>query len=115
MTRYYEALAATTRAPLPSLATRDTAWLPVRVFDQECLIAADGSSVLERLAQQCSCVIVEDQDMRPEDVLRHLRRFSLYDLAVLDMTQTMGLVTNYSYLMWFTTEPAPPVEGERIW
>jgi hypothetical protein len=85
------------------------------MLDQECLIAADGSSVLERLAQQCSYVIVEDQDMRPEDVLRHVRGFTLYDLAVLDMTEAMGLVSNYSYLMWQTTKPAPAVEGERIW
>ncbi len=115
LTRYYEAFALDSGGRTADIPAPNVAWLPIRVFDQECLIATNGSSVLERLTQECSYVIVEDQDMRPEDVLRHLRRFSLYDLGVFDMTRAMGLVSNYSYLMWSTTQPTPPVEGERIW
>jgi hypothetical protein len=115
LTRYYEAFAVANGRRTPDVPAPNVAWLPIRVFDQECLIAANGLSVLERLTQHCSYVIVEDQDMRPDDVLHHLRAFSLHDLAVVDMTRTMGLVSNYSYLMWQTSQPAPPVDGNRIW
>lgn len=115
LTRYYGGfLVATSQLSGSSIAS-DEPWLPVREFDQRCLIAADGTSVLQRLLQHCAYVVVEDQDMAPDDLLRHMRAFSLSDVAVLDMTKTMGLVSNYSYLLWRNGEPLPSVEGDRIW
>jgi hypothetical protein len=89
--------------------------LPVRAFNPDSLTALDGSSVLELLCRQCAYVIVEDQDLRPSDMLDHLKDLSLRRLAVLDLTGAMGLKVNYSYLLWFRDRRVPPVEGARLW
>ena len=115
LTRYYQALLAMTGQARDESGTTEDAWLPIRSFDQQALVANDGSSVLARLAQECSYVVVEDQDLRAEDVLRHMRTFCLNQLAVLDMTQAMALTSNYSYLIWKTAEPMPSMAGTRIW
>ena len=89
--------------------------LPVRTFDPRALAAADGSSVLEHLCRQCTYVVVEDQDLRPKDMLDHLRAFSLRRVAALHLTRAMDLKANYCYLLWGTGSRRPPVEGERLW
>jgi hypothetical protein len=89
--------------------------LPVRSLDPESLVAADGASVIGRLLEQCDYLIVEDADLRPRDLIDHLRAFSLRGIAVQDMTRAMELKANYAYVLWPRGRRVPRLEGERIW
>jgi hypothetical protein len=114
LSSYYRALSMLAGSAAGTAQSSQVA-LPVRVFDPDSLIAIDGSSVLERICSQCAYVVVEDQDLRPVDMLGHLKALSLRGLAVLDLTRAMGLKENYCYLLWCATGRAPPVEGTRLW
>lgn len=88
--------------------------LPVRSLDPQSLVAADGASVIGRLLEQCDYLIIEGADLRPRDLIDHLRAFSLRGIAVQDMTRAMQLKANYAYVLWPTGRRAPRLEGERI-
>jgi hypothetical protein len=96
-------------------ADEDGLWLPVRGLDPQSLVAADGVSVIGRLLEQCDYLVVEDADLRPRDLIEHLRAFSLQGIAVQDMTRAMGLKANYAYVLWPRGGGAPRLKGERIW
>jgi hypothetical protein len=59
--------------------------------------------------------LVEDQDLRPDDLVEHLRRFGLRQLGAFDLTNSMKLKANYAYVLWDKGHPSPRLEGERIW
>jgi hypothetical protein len=96
-------------------AEEDGLWLPVRSLDPQSLVATDGASVIGRLLEQCDYLIVEDADLRPGDLINHLRAFSLEGIVVHDMTRAMGLTANYAYVLWPRGRKEPQLEGERIW
>jgi hypothetical protein len=96
-------------------AEEDSLLLPVRSLDPQSLVAADGASVIGRLLEQCDYMIVEDADLRPRDLIDHLRAFSLREIAVQDMTRAMELKANYAYVLWPKGLRVPRLEGERIW
>ena len=73
------------------------------------------ASVIGRLLEQCDYLIVEDADLRPVDLVNHLRAFSLGGIVVNDMTRAMGLTGNYGYVLWPKGRREPQLEGERIW
>lgn len=91
------------------------AWVPIRVFDPSSLTATDGASILDRLCRQCTYLIVEDQDMRPDDLGAHIERYSLEQLRAIDLTSSMGLKDNYAYLIWNKDQRTPDLEGRRLW
>lgn len=72
-------------------------------------------SVIGRLLEQCDYLIVEDADLRPRDLIDHLRAFALWGIAVQDMTRAMELKANYAYVIWPRGRREPRLEGERIW
>ncbi len=74
--------------------------LPLRAFNAECLVASDGASVVGRLLEHCDYLIVEDADLRPEELVEHLRTFSLQELTACDMTKALGLMGNHAYVLW---------------
>ncbi len=90
-------------------------WLPVRSVEPKSLVATDGASVIARLLEQCDYLVIEDADLRPYDLLDHLRAFSLQEIAVRDMTEPMGLTGNYAYVLWPRANSAPHLAGKRIW
>lgn len=91
-------------------------FLPVRTINPECLITLDGKSVISRLSEKCDYVIIEDADLRPQDLVTHMAGFSLHSLAVQDMTKALGLTENHAYVVWFRTGAEEPTfSGERIW
>jgi hypothetical protein len=112
---YYRALHVALTDGLDDRATMDEIRLPLRTFDRECLVAANGTSVLARLLDQCDYVVIEDADLRPDELIEHLRSFSLHHSAVLDMTRTLGLVGNQAYLIWADRDARPALAGEQIW
>jgi len=79
------------------------------------LVTNDGKSVMNRLVEECAYLIVEDADLRPCDLVDHMKAFSLTSVEVLDMTQAMKLKANYAYVMWRRPNWRPPLEGVQIW
>ena len=96
-------------------AGEDGLSLPVRSLDPQSLVADDGASVIGRLLEQCDYLIVEDADLRPRDLIDHLRAFSLRGIAVQDMTRAMELKANHAYALWPRGRTVPQLEGERLW
>jgi len=93
----------------------DGVCLALRAFDPGCLVASDGASVLGRLLEHCDHLIVEDADLRPEDLVEHLRIFSLHTMTACDMTKAMGLTGNYAYVLWPREGEEPQLGGEQLW
>jgi hypothetical protein len=112
---FYRALQLVSSADSGKEVPEDGVWLPLRALDPKCLVASDGASVLARLLQHCDYLIVEDADLRPKDLVEHLREFSLYTLAACDMTKPLGLSGNHAYVLWCRSGNEPPLPGERLW
>jgi len=115
LSEYYRALRLALAGDGEDVVSEDGVWLPLRALDPRCLIAADGTSVLARLLEHCNYLIVEDADLRPKDIVEHLRAFSLDGLAALDMTKALGLIGNHAYLLSSKGDKKPSLPGERIW
>jgi len=115
LSQFYRALQLASKASDGKRVPEDGLCLPLRTLDPECLVAADGASVLARLLEHCDYLIVEDADLRPNDLIEHLREFSLYTLAACDMTKTLGLSGNHAYVLWCRGGNEPPLRGERLW
>ena len=115
LSRFFQGLRLVSQSGADDDAEEDGLWLPVRSLDPESLVAADGASVIARLLEQCDYLIVEDADLRPVDLVNHLRSFALQRIAVHDMTRAMGLTGNYAYVLWHRGRRAPQLEGEWIW
>ncbi|MDP2674380.1 MAG: hypothetical protein Q8Q00_05685 [Dehalococcoidia bacterium] len=112
---FFQGLRFVSQSPGDDDAEEDGLWLPVRSLDPQSLVAADGASASGRLLEQCDYLIVEDADLRPRDLIDHLRAFSLRGIAVQDMTRAMELKANYAYVLWRRGRREPQLEGERIW
>jgi hypothetical protein len=115
LSEYYRALRLALADEGEDIVSEGGVWLPLRVLDPTCLIAGDGTSVLARLLEHCDYLIVEDADLRPKDIVEHLRAFSLDGLAALDMTKALGLVGNHAYLLSSKGAKKSSLPGERIW
>jgi hypothetical protein len=115
LSEYFRALQLALVDVREEVGPEDGAWLPLRALDPGCLIAADGTSVLARLLEHCDYLIVEDADLRPKDLVEHLRGFSLDGLAAVDMTKALGLTGNHADLLLSKGSKEPSLPGERIW
>ena len=89
-------------------------FLPVRSFNPECLVTSDGRSVISCLVENCDYGIIEDADLRLQDLVEHVKTFSLHSITIKDMTKALGLTGNYAYVIWLKSEPKeePNLGGE---
>jgi hypothetical protein len=115
LSEYYRALQLASPGAETAGQEHDGLWLPVRSFDPASLVTTDGASVLSRLLGHCHYLIVEDEDLRPKDLLDHHRTFSPENLMAEDVTSVMGLKGNYAYILWARDQRAPQLGGERLW
>ena len=115
LSRFFQGLRLISQSDPGDRAEEDRLWLPVRSLEPESLVTGDGASVIGRLLEQCDYFIVEDADLRPVDLVDHLRAFSLEGIPAYDMTRAMGLTGNYAYVLWPKGRREPQLEGERIW
>ena len=92
-------------------------FLPVRSFNPECLVTSGGRSVLSSLAENCDYVVIEDADLRPQDLIEHMETFSLHSITIQDVTKALGLTGNYAYIIWLKSKPEkePNFGGRCIW
>jgi len=114
LSEFYRALRLALAANSGKEVSEEEVCLPLRALDPECLVAADGASVLGRLLEHCDCLIVEDADLRPTDLVDHLRTFSLHTLTACGVTKKLGLTGNYAYVLCPRGREAP-LRGERLW
>ena len=90
--------------------------LPARSFRLDCLLTRSGDSLLGVLARLSNLVVVQDADLRPEDLTAHCRVARLDDLMALDTTRAVGLRGHFSYVIGKRTDPTMrDIGGERIW
>jgi hypothetical protein len=90
-------------------------FLPVRSFNPECLVTLNGKSVVSCLAENCDYIVIEDADLRPQDLIGHATRYSLGSLTICDMTKALMLKGNYLYVIWTRKAINPQLSGEQIW
>lgn len=97
-------------------APEEGLFLPIRRLNPECLVTLDSKSVISRLVENCDYVIIEDADLRPQDLIDHMTMFSLHSITIQDVTKALGLTGNYAYVVWSKTGTTQPdFLGERIW
>jgi hypothetical protein len=91
-------------------------FLALRRFRPECLLTSGGDSVLERLLDDCSLVVLQDADMRPQDLVAHRQRIRSPEVVAVDMTRSLGLKGHFSYALLRATDPGlESLMGERLW
>lgn len=69
------------------------------------------------LLENCDYIVIEDADLKPQDLINHLKKFFLGSLVAFDMTKALGLTGNYAYVIWPKNEAReePLFVGKRIW
>jgi len=60
-------------------------------------------------------IVIEDADLRPNDLIGHFTKHWFRTLAAYNMTEALGLKGNYLYVIWTDRGAAPQLAGERIW
>ncbi len=92
-------------------------FLPVRSFNPECLVTSNGRSVISCLVENCDYLVIEDADLRPQDLVDHMKTFSLHSITIQDLTKALGLTGNQAYVIWLNSKPKEEASfgGERIW
>lgn len=66
------------------------------------------------MLKRCDFVIIEDADLRPRELIEHMRGFSLHNIHVEDMTTALRLAGNYAYVLWNTPAGASPELGGGV-
>lgn len=99
---FYQGMYLMLRPKEPIGTPQEGIFSPVRSFNPECLITSDGKSVILRLTENCNYIIIEDADLKSQDLINHFKEFSL---------------GNYAYVVWSKNEirEVPNFVGERIW
>jgi len=90
-------------------------FLPVRSFNPECLVTSNGKSVISCLVEECDYIIIEDADLRPQDLIDHARRYSLGSLTICDMTKALKLKSIYLYIIRPGKVNNLQLTGDQIW
>ncbi len=115
LSSYFRGLSMLRHQNMAASSDDEGSTLVVRSLDPMSLVTRDDRSVMGRLVEECDYLIVEDADLRPCDLVDHMKAFSLTRVEVVDMTQAMKLKANYAYVMWRRPKERPPLEGVRIW
>lgn len=112
---YYRGIAILSNCEYSTLRDGGKYYLPLRSFNPQCLVTLYGKSILSSLANNCNYVIIEDADLKQQDLVNHCKTFSLDFLTIRDMTKALKLKGNYLYVIWAKNNFAPILEGEKIW
>jgi hypothetical protein len=115
LSEFYQGLYLLSRKADSHESPENGLFLPVRSFNPECLVTLNGKSVVSSLAENCDYIIIEDADLRPQDLIDHVTRYSLRSLTICDMTKALKLKGNYLYVIWTIKAINPQLSGEQIW
>jgi hypothetical protein len=114
---YYRGMYITERQENTAETPKEGLFLPVRSFNPECLVTSKGGSVLSCLVDNCDYVVIEDADLRPQDLVEHMKAYSLHSITIQDMTKALGLTGNRAYIAWSKNKlkQKPNFGGALIW
>lgn len=110
---YFAAMRAATAGSLDAI-TEDGRYLPVRRFNPASLTTARGRSVLAQLLKAASSIIIEDLDLRPQNLVTHRRQFGLDGTAAVHCRQD-GFSTEAQHYVITGPDVADRLVGERLW
>ncbi|MCX5653214.1 MAG: hypothetical protein NTY65_00965 [Planctomycetota bacterium] len=114
LTDYFEALHRLTSDGAQPTDSGSAVFFPLRRFNPEALVLEDGSSLFERLCAIAELVVVEDVDLAPSLLVRHLEDHRLDGLAASDATDARHMHSAY-LLCIGRRELMPCLPGRRIW
>jgi hypothetical protein len=110
----YFAAIATVLAGEADATSANHCYFPVRRFNPASLITERGRSVLRQLLKVAAAVIIEDPDLRRNDLVPHARHFGLADAAIIhcagDRVRTE--VEHFAVVRRLLADRLP---GTRIW
>ncbi len=87
---------------------------PERTFNPMSLLTPDGKSLIRRLTEIATCVLIEDGDLTPDALVDHMSRHVEGDVKVYDLSRPLRLSVNHIY--WITASDSEfPPWGEMIW
>jgi len=68
-------------------ADENLLYVPLRVFDDDVLVLPSGRSIIAQLLTMANQLVIEDADLMPCHLDRHLKQFALGSLSVKDLTE----------------------------
>jgi hypothetical protein len=90
--------------------------VPLRSFRPDCLLTHGGDSVLERLINDCSLLVIQDADMRASDIIAHRKFIRSSDVVAIDSTKALRLRGHFSYVLGRADDQALiTLAGEKLW
>lgn len=95
--------------------TESQIFYPSRQFDPSSLLTIDeGRSVIRRLAEMSSGILIEDGDLSPEILVEHLSQHKCERIRAYDLSQRLRLSINHIY--WITQSGEEnAINGKLIW
>jgi len=92
------------------------AWLPMRRFRTDLLLTGDGRSVLDQLLRNCNIAVIQDADMRAEDLIEHRNGKHLKNTAAVDMTRALRLKGHHVLVVGRPNDSGlVALKGKRLW
>jgi len=98
----------------PEILREQESVLPIRRFNPGSLVTHSGQSVIAQLRKVCGAIVVEDLDLDPKSLRRHMEQFCLTHSAVVQFIHD-GFSTEVYHYVITGPELAACVKGERIW
>ena len=96
------------------ILNKSMVYQPMRVFNNSSLITRDGSSLIEKLCKISEGILIEDGDLRPDILAKHMSQHIQSNIRVYDLSQPLRLSVNHIY--WITkSRDDLPLRGEMIW
>lgn len=87
---------------------------PARMFNLHSLVTPDGRSLIQRLAEISSGILIEDGDLSSETLVNHLSQYAAGSIRVYDLSQALRLSINHVY--WISNKECDvPLRGKMIW
>lgn len=89
-------------------------FFPRRIFSPSSLVTPDGNSLIRRLMELSDGILIEDGDLLPDELIKHLSQHGGDNLSVFDLSRMLRLSVNHIY--WITSsQNDSPQGGEKIW
>lgn len=74
-------------------------WLPIRKFNTNALMLPDGQSLINAITRIGRAVLIEDGDLQPETLERHIESYCPGDVVMHDLSRRLRLSTNHVYII----------------
>jgi hypothetical protein len=114
LTDYYKAIHLLTQGPPAADARPEAVFFPIRRLGPNSLLRPSGGSALEAMCSLSKLVAIEDIDLTPAMLYRHLMACNLSGLAATDATNR-NEVHGSHVLCLSARQFQDQLPGRRIW